>query len=208
MFPEQGFSLSNHPTRSVNDSPVLTDGLFCCPDATKDHHMAVRIIANYSKRLGLPGYSSHQFSVSVEAELANTDNVTSEASRLYKTLQTAVDREMQSTGFVPCGEYGAVEQAPALEAAPVRPHGNGSSHSKTWKASDKQRELVLKLVENANLDIEVVESLSEEMFGHGDLPELNKIQMSGLIDELLSRYGKRQRREVAPTGRFNGRTGR
>jgi hypothetical protein len=32
--------------------------------------------------------------------------------------------------------------------------------------------------------------------------------MSGFIDELLSRYGKRQRREVAPTGRFNGRTGR
>jgi hypothetical protein len=30
--------------------------------------MAVKIIANYSKRLGLPGYSSHQFSVSVEAQ--------------------------------------------------------------------------------------------------------------------------------------------
>jgi hypothetical protein len=127
---------------------------FCCPDATKENHMAVKIIANYSKRLGLPGYSSHQFSVSVETELANTDNVTSEASRLHKTLKTAVDKEMQSTGFVPGGEYGAVEQAPALEAAPVRPHGNGSSHSKTWKASDKQRELVLKLVENANLDME------------------------------------------------------
>jgi hypothetical protein len=67
---------------------------------------------------------------------------------------------------------------------------------------------VLKLVENAQLDMEVVESLSEEMFGHGDLAELNKIQMSGLIDELLSRHGKRQRREVAPMGRFNGRTGR
>ena len=170
--------------------------------------MAVKIIANYSKRLGLPGYSSHQFSVSVETELATTDNVTSEASKLYKTLQTAVDREMQCTGFVPCGEYGAVEQAPAPPTPPARATVNGSSHSKPWKASDKQRELVLKLVENANLDMEVVESLSEEMFGHGDLPELNKIQMSGLIDELLSRYGKRQRREVAPTGRFNGRTGR
>jgi hypothetical protein len=53
-----------------------------------------------------------------------------------------------------------------------------------------------------------VETISEEMFGHGDLPELNKIQMSGLIDELLSRYGKRQKRENAPTGRFNGRSNR
>ena len=60
--------------------------------------MAVKLIANYSKRLGLPGYSSHQFSVSVETELANTDNVTSEASSLDKTLQTAVDSEMESTG--------------------------------------------------------------------------------------------------------------
>ncbi len=47
--------------------------------------MAVKIIANYSKRLGLPGYSSHQFSVSVETELANTDNVSAEAERLYKS---------------------------------------------------------------------------------------------------------------------------
>jgi len=30
--------------------------------------MAIKLIANYSKRLGLPGYSSHQFSVSVETE--------------------------------------------------------------------------------------------------------------------------------------------
>ena len=169
--------------------------------------MAVKIIANYSKRLGLPGYSSHQFSVSVETELANTDNVTSEASRLYKTLQSAVDREIQSTGFVPSGEYGAVEQAPALQTPPARATVNGSSHHKPWKASDKQRELVLKLVENSGIEIEVVETISEEMFGHGDLPELNKIQMSGLIDELLSRYGKRQKRDTAPAaGRFNGRT--
>ena len=168
--------------------------------------MAVKIIANYSKRLGLPGYSSHQFSVSVETELANTDNVTSEASKLYKTLQTAVDREIQSTGFVPGGEYGSTEQTPPPQTASHRPAVNGS-HSKPWKASDKQRELVLKLVENSGIEIEVVETISEEMFGHGDLPELNKIQMSGLIDELLSRYGKRQKRDTAPAaGRFNGRT--
>jgi hypothetical protein len=85
LFPEQGFSLSNRPTRSSNTQPALTGGLFCCPDATKDTHMAVKIIANYSKRLGLPGYSSHQFSVSVETELANTDNVSAEAERLYKS---------------------------------------------------------------------------------------------------------------------------
>jgi hypothetical protein len=189
---------------SVNRPPVLTDGLFCCLDPTKYTPMAVKIIANYSKRLGLPSYSSHQFSVSVETELANTDNVNAEASRLYKTLQTAVDREMQSTGFVPGGEYGTEESSPT-HAVSQRASLNGSQN-RPWKASDKQRELVQKLVENTPIEIEVVETISEEMFGHGDLPELNKIQMSGLIDELISRYGKRQKKETLPTGRFNGRS--
>jgi hypothetical protein len=170
--------------------------------------MAVKIIANYCKRLGLPGYSSHQFSVSVEAELSSTDNVSSEASRLYKTLQNAVDREMQSTGFVPSGEYGSGEQPKIQGHTTHRTLVNGAALNRQWKASDKQRDLVLKLVENTGIEIEVVEAISEEMFGHGDLPELNKIQMSGLIDELLSRYGKRQKRENAPTGRFNGRANR
>ena len=170
--------------------------------------MAVKIIANYSKRLGLPGYSSHQFSVCVEAELANTDNVTSEASRLYKTLQSAVDREMQSTGFVPGDQYGSEEQVHQPQQASLHSRGNGSTHNKPWKASDKQRDLVFKLLDNTGLEIEVVEAISEEMFGPCELADLNKIQMSGLIDELLSRYGKKQRREVSPAARFNGRANR
>jgi hypothetical protein len=170
--------------------------------------MAVKIIANYSKRLGLPGYSSHQFSVSIEAELSSTDNVTSEASRLYKTLQNAVDREMQSTGFVPDGEYGSGEPPQIQGHTTHRAPSGGSVLNRPWKASDKQRDLVLKLVENSGIEMEVVEAISEEMFGPCDLPDLNKIQMSGLIDELLSRYGKRQKRENAPAGRFNGRSNR
>jgi len=168
--------------------------------------MAVKIIANYSKRLGLPGYSSHQFSVSVETELVNTENVTGEASKLYKTLQNAVDREMKNTGFVPGEEYGTCEGAPTPQKSSHRAPANGSTHNRQWKASDKQRDLVLKLVENTGIEMEVVEAISEEMFGPGDLADLNKIQMSGLIDELLARYGKRQKRETAPAGRFNGRT--
>jgi hypothetical protein len=170
--------------------------------------MAVKIIANYSKRLGLPGYSSHQFSVSVETELAHTDNIHSEATKLYKTLQQAVDREMQCTGFVPDAQYGSEEQHSTAPKTVQRLPQNGSATNRPWKASDKQRDLVLKLVENTGIDIEAVENLSEEMFGFADLPDLNKIQMSGLIDELLARYGKRQKRETAPSGRFNGRTAR
>ena len=62
------------------------------------------------------------------------------------------------------------------------------------------------MVQNNSLDLEVVEAISDEMFGHSELADLNKIQMSGLIDELLSRYGKRDRRELQTSDRFKGRT--
>jgi hypothetical protein len=168
--------------------------------------MAVKIIANYSKRLGLPGYSSHQFSVSVERELTSTDNVSTEASALYDTLQRAVDQEMQKTGFVPDTEYGSADQTAKARTLKQTPAiADNLTQDRPWKASDKQRDLVFKIVDNSGIEIEVVEAISDEMFGHGDLAELNKIQMSGLIDELLSRYGKRERRENGQPSRFKGR---
>jgi hypothetical protein len=68
--------------------------------------MAIKLITNYCKRLGLPGYSSHQFSVSVETELTTTDDIPAESARLYQLLQGNVDQQMQTTGFVPPGTYG------------------------------------------------------------------------------------------------------
>ena len=88
--------------------------------------MAVKLVANYSKRLGLPGYSSHQFSVTVESELHNTDNVSIEAARLYKTLQMAVDTEIQSTGFVPDEAYGI---NPIASMAPINSRASPFSDS-------------------------------------------------------------------------------
>ncbi len=63
--------------------------------------MAIKLIGNYAKRLGLPGYSSHQFSVSIETELIDSRDIQGEATRIYHLLQDAVDREIQTTGFVP-----------------------------------------------------------------------------------------------------------
>ena len=51
--------------------------------------MAIKLIANYSKRLGLPGYSSHQFEVSIETEIGNTSELDFAAERLYSSLQSA-----------------------------------------------------------------------------------------------------------------------
>jgi hypothetical protein len=40
--------------------------------------MAIKLSANYSKKLGLPNYSSHSFSASVEVELTDISQVEQE----------------------------------------------------------------------------------------------------------------------------------
>ncbi len=63
--------------------------------------MAVKLSANYSKKLGLPAYSSHSFSASVEIELTDLSQVEAECRNLYDLLQRSVDQQIQQVGFVP-----------------------------------------------------------------------------------------------------------
>ena len=161
--------------------------------------MAIKLIANYSKRLGLPGYSSHQFSVSVETELVTTDDIAAESARLYQTLQADVDRQMQQTGFVPPGDYGFDSPAgpstqPPESATPPDNVTQAASSANwqrgpAWKCSDKQKDLILKLVDEHQLDKADVEALAVERFGKG-VRQLNKVEASGLIDELLDTHGR------------------
>lgn len=138
--------------------------------------MAIKLIGNYAKRLGLPGYSSHQFSVSIETELIDSGDIQGEAARIYHLLQDAVDREIQTTGFVPGDEYGLPNGS-----GHSGPSSNGNGH---WSCSDKQKELILKLVNEHDLDRDVVEDLALDRFGSG-VKQLNKLQASGLIGELI-----------------------
>ena len=144
----------------------------------------IKLSAAYSKKVGLPGYSSHSFSVSIETELQNLDDVREESARLYDSLQQAVDPQIQKTGFVPPDGYG------------VEVDKNG-----VWNCSSKQRELIEKIGKENNLDLD---RFADEMFG-ATVRELNKLQASGLIDELLDRYAKRtQRRQFGR--RYVGRS--
>ena len=168
--------------------------------------MSLKLIANYSKRLGLPGYSSHQFSVSVETEITNINELENESSRLYLTLQKSVDQEIQHTGFVPGEGYG--QQSSKNAEWPVLQRNNGTTQQQEWKCSDKQRDLIFKIIAENGVDRGDVESIALELFSTSSLPELNKLQCSGLIDELLSRYGKKPSRGTTPIGRFNGKSPR
>ena len=73
--------------------------------------MAIKLSANYGKKLGLPEYSSHSFSASVEVELTDITQVESECQKLYELLQQSVDQEIQQVGFVPNPGYGSTWSA-------------------------------------------------------------------------------------------------
>ena len=157
--------------------------------------MALKLIANYSKRLGLPGYSSHQYSVCVETEISNISEVAAESTRLYQSLQQSVDEEIQHTGFVPDHGYGMEGKTNGNGNGHTNRsngNGNGNGHTNTngdgWVCSDKQRDLILKLVDEHQLDKGQVDDTSRDMFGVG-VRELNKLQASGLIERLLDEHG-------------------
>ncbi len=150
--------------------------------------MALKLIASYSKRLGLPAYSSHQFSVTIETELTGNDDISEESARLYQTLQQSVDDQIRQQGFVPV-EGGGHNGSNGHSRNGV----NGHQDNGNWRCSDKQKDLILKLIETHNLDKAEIESLARERFDKG-VKQLNKLEASGLIDEMLERAGEKPAR--------------
>jgi hypothetical protein len=65
--------------------------------------MPVIIEAHYAKKIGLPGYSSHQFAVTLRTELTELGQLERTVTDLYGRLQTAVDAELVKPGVMPAG---------------------------------------------------------------------------------------------------------
>ena len=146
--------------------------------------MAITLESNYCKKIGLRSYSSHQFSLTVRTEVTDLNQVPQESQRLYQLLQSSVDAAIKETGYLP----ESITPEPNGHA-----NGNGkpASHkpvngSKTdaWSCSPKQKELILKLVGEQNMPKERVEALAQQRFGKG-VRQLNKLEASGLIEELM-----------------------
>lgn len=147
--------------------------------------MALVLEANYSKKLGLPEYSSHQYSVTLRTEVSDISKVEEESAKLYALLQSCVDRSLQQVGFVP---------APNGHGKNGNGHhrnGNGQRQSDRWECSPKQQDLILKIIEDNKLDKNEVEKVAQNMFGKS-VPKLNKLEASGLIEELFRQTGTQQ----------------
>ena len=175
--------------------------------------MAITFKATYSKKLGLPNYSSHCFVVSLRTELSDLAQVETESARLYSLLQQSVDSQVQDVGFLPdATTYGmdGGHQPPVQRhngngsttnghahqrnghgsktAANPTPddHQNGEESNAAWNCSDKQRELIGKLSKQAKMVWEEVERLADLRFNQ-PVQALDRKQASILIEALLAR---------------------
>ena len=181
--------------------------------------MAIKLIANYSKRLGLPGYSSHQIEVSIETEITHTSELAAETERLYGSLQSAVDAQIQQVGFVPDEHYGTqATQRPVPRASAslttsessVRqtpPAGAPESSIATvpaWKCSEKQQALILELAGKVGLDDSALNELATRRFNKV-VAMLDRMEASGLIDELMNRSGATSKRSASGRNNYTRR---
>jgi hypothetical protein len=71
----------------------------------------------------------------------------------------------------------------------IRPETNSGADTSAWACSPKQRDLIEKIVRENDLDRREVDDLAKEMFDGTGVRQLNRLQASGLIDELLERHG-------------------
>jgi hypothetical protein len=145
--------------------------------------------ANYSKKIGLPQYSSHQFSITLRTEIADVNQVQAESARLYKLLQDGVDASIKEIGYLPTNGNGNGGNGHRVTTG-----GNGNGHPQAvdngaWNCSGKQKDLILKIVEEHKLEKAKVEGLSQDRFGK-TVKALNKLEASALIEELLEMTGQ------------------
>ena len=158
----------------------------------------ITLECNYQKKLGLPGYSSHQFAITLRTEIADLNQVQAESARLYKLLQEGVDTSIKETGYLPTNGGNGNGQRGAHSG---NGNGNGQTQAENgaWNCSGKQKDLILKIVEEHKLEKAKVEGLAQDRFGK-TVKALNKLEASGLIEELLEMTGQSKGRS-----RFQGR---
>ena len=138
--------------------------------------MAILLEFNYGKKLGLPGFSSHNFGVSMKAEVNDPEAIPQEAERVYSILQQSVDSQIANPGFIP-SVNGKIE----IKEPEVDPD--------KWNCTERQKGLLLTILDRNGLEPIVVEDLSREIHGRS-MADLGKMQVSAVIGEVLDRWGK------------------
>ena len=153
--------------------------------------MAILLEIHYDKRLGLPGYSSHDFGVSLKTEVTDLDQIRQESERAYQILQKSVDSQIIHRGYVPeqVNNSGVTNQE-EKDNTSVGIDKNDNNTEK-WNCTVRQKDLILNVLERNNLDPQTANELGMELHGK-KMDRLTKLQVSGVITELLNRFGRKK----------------
>jgi hypothetical protein len=108
-----------------------------------------------------------------------------------------VDNEIQAVGYMPdASTYG---MKPSKEGNGSNGHqNNGNGHHQqpqqnrngdAWNCTDGQKSFIQRIVNENGLNKDDVEATAQQLFGIG-VKQLDKMQASQLIEELLEKTGK------------------
>ena len=158
--------------------------------------MAISLKISYSKKLGLPNYSSHSFGITMKAEVTDLEKIGEEAERAYGLLQSAVDSQIVHQGYVSNEDKGE-NGTDQVQKTQVKVNGGATDPDK-WNCSVRQRGLIVSVIERNGFDLRVVDDLSRELHGR-PMSDLGKAQVSEVIGQVLDRWGRHPK--------TNGRTG-
>ena len=155
--------------------------------------MAVMLEFHYDKRLGLPGYSSHDFGVTLKTEITNLDQIEQESEKAYRILQQSVDSQIIHQGYVPDQVNNSGEYNQAEKINPSDEIGRNKHYPKPeeWNCTERQKDLIMDILNRNDLTPQTLNELALEIHNK-DMEKLSRFQVSAVITELLSRFGKRQ----------------
>jgi hypothetical protein len=145
--------------------------------------MAILLEFKYDKRLGLPGYSSHDFGVSMRTEVNNVEEIQEESEKAYRLLQQSVDAQLSNPGFIPS------ENDKESESKETQIKG---TDPEKWNCTERQRGLILKILSQNDLPESAIEEVAQDLHGR-PMSELGKLQVSSVISEVLDRWGRHKR---------------
>ena len=132
--------------------------------------------------MGVPGYSSHDFGVSMKTEVTDVNEIGEESERVYRILQQSVDSKIVHKGYV----------SEQVNDSTGSDHDNSKEPNvdpDKWNCTQRQKGLLLTILDRNGLEPIVVEDLSREIHGRS-MADLGKMQVSAVIGEAIGRWGR------------------
>ena len=104
--------------------------------------MAILLEIHYDKRLGLPGYSSHDFGVFLNTEVTDLDQIKRESEKAYQILQKSVDSQIIHRGYVhdQVNNSGVTNQEEKDNTSEGR--SKNDNNTEKWNWTVRQKDLI------------------------------------------------------------------